>query len=521
MEILLFEHNQTAYEAAMAMLFETGKAAVIHPTGTGKSFVGFKLCEEHPDKTVCWLSPSDYIFRTQLENLAKVSAGYQPENIKFYTYAKLMNMSEGEMASILPDYIILDEFHRCGAREWGRGVQALLELYEDVPILGLSATNVRYLDNQRDMADELFDGNIASEMTLGEAIARGILDPPKYVLSVFPYRKDLEKYERRVRAAKSKAVRDVGEIYLEALRRALDKADGMDRIFEKHMEDQTGKYLVFCADHAHLCEMADMVPKWFSGVDRHPHIYRAYSDDPETSRAFAEFKADNSCHLKLLFCIDMLNEGIHVEDISGVILLRPTVSPIIYKQQIGRALAAGKNESAVIFDIVLNIENLYSISAVEEEMQLAVAYYRSLGQSEAIVHEQFQVIDEVRDCRILFDKLQDTLSASWELMYSEAVKYYSENGDLEVPKRYVTANGYTLGSWLATQRLVREGKVKGNLTEAQIMDLDAVGMRWESVRDGVGKALRRGQGLLRGKWASAGQYFPKGLQRRQPRRVDL
>lgn len=40
MEISLFEHNQTAYEAAMAMLFETGKAAVIHPTGTGKSFVG-------------------------------------------------------------------------------------------------------------------------------------------------------------------------------------------------------------------------------------------------------------------------------------------------------------------------------------------------------------------------------------------------------------------------------------------------------------------------------------------------
>ena len=164
----------------------------------------------------------------------------------------------------------------------------------------------------------------------------------------------------------------------------------------------------------------------------------------------------------------------------------------------------------------------HNIIAVEEEMQLAVAYYRSLGQSEAIVHEQFQVIDEVRDCRILFDKLQDTLSASWELMYSEAVKCYSENGDLEVPKRYVTANGYTLGSWLATQRLVREGKVKGNLTEAPD---HGSGRRRNALGEragcGLGKALRRGQGLLRGKWASAGQYFPKGLQRRQPRRVDL
>ena len=45
----LFEHNRTAYEAVAAMLAETGKAAVVHPTGTGKSFIGFKLCEDHPD----------------------------------------------------------------------------------------------------------------------------------------------------------------------------------------------------------------------------------------------------------------------------------------------------------------------------------------------------------------------------------------------------------------------------------------------------------------------------------------
>ena len=66
--IELFEHNQVAYDAAVAMLDDTGKAAIVHPTGTGKSFIGFKLCEEHPDKVICWLSPSEYIFKTQLEN---------------------------------------------------------------------------------------------------------------------------------------------------------------------------------------------------------------------------------------------------------------------------------------------------------------------------------------------------------------------------------------------------------------------------------------------------------------------
>lgn len=186
MAIALFQHNQDAYTAALQMLQATGKAAVIHPTGTGKSFIAFKLCEEHPEKTICWLSPSAYIFKTQLENLRK-SGGGDLENIRFFTYARLMNMSLNEIAAIQPDYIILDEFHRCGAEVWGQGVQNLLTAFPNTPVLGLSATAIRYLDNQRDMSDELFDGNVASEMTLGEAIVRGILNPPKYVLSVFSY----------------------------------------------------------------------------------------------------------------------------------------------------------------------------------------------------------------------------------------------------------------------------------------------------------------------------------------------
>lgn len=380
MGIDLFAHNEEAYIAATQMLAEKGKAAIAHPTGTGKSFIGFKLCEDHPDKTVCWLSPSEYIFKTQLENLVKAAAGYVPENIRFYTYAKLMNMTGEEMAAIHPDYIILDEFHRCGAEQWGAGVNALLRLYGGVPVLGLSATAIRYLDNQRDMADELFDGNVASEMTLGEAIVRGILAPPKYVLSVFPYRKDLEKYQKRIAATRNRAVRDQAERYLEALRRALEKTDGMEEIFARHMPNPTGKYIVFCSNAEHMREMIALSASWFSKVDTQPHIYVAYSNDSETSKAFLSFKVDCSEHLKLLYCIDMLNEGVHVENVSGVILLHPTVSPIVYKQQIGRALAAGLKANAVIFDVVLNIENLYSIGAVEEEMQIATAYYRSLGE---------------------------------------------------------------------------------------------------------------------------------------------
>ncbi len=465
------------------MLENTGKAAVIHPTGTGKSFIGFKLCEDNPAKRICWLSPSEYIFKTQVENLRKCADGYTPDNIAFFTYAKLMNVSEAELKEIKPDYIVLDEFHRCGAKMWGNGVNALLGMYPDVPILGLSATAIRYLDNQRNVADELFDGCIASEMTLGEAIVKGILAPPKYVLAVFAYEKQLKRYENRIRSAKNKAVRDRGQKYLDALRKTLEMADGIDAIFEKHITDRQGKYLVFCADYEHMTDMAELAGDWFKKKDKAPHIYKAYSEDPETDASFEAFKQDTSEHLKLLFCIDMLNEGVHVDDVSGVILLRPTVSPIVYNQQIGRALAAGRSESAVIFDIVLNIDNLYSIDAVEEEMQIATAYYRSLGCDSDIVNEHFRITDEVRDCRELFDRLNDTLTASWELMYKAAEVYYKEYGNIDVPKRYVTTEGYTLGYWIATQRLVYQGKVNGRLSKKQISALEAIGMRWESVKD--------------------------------------
>ena len=77
--------------------------------------------------------------------------------------------------TVLYPYIIMDEFHRAGAEHWGERVQKLLVLCPDAKLLGLTATNIRYLDNNRDMAEELFDGRIASEMTLSEAIVRGVL----------------------------------------------------------------------------------------------------------------------------------------------------------------------------------------------------------------------------------------------------------------------------------------------------------------------------------------------------------
>ena len=231
MALKLYPHNEEAYRRAVKLMAQTGRAAVIHPTGTGKTFIALRLAEDNPKSRILWLAPSDTIFKTQLESAKQ--EGFSPKNILFYTYSKLTYLSDEELEALSPDYIVLDEFHRAGAREWGRRVQDLLSLWPEVPLLGLSATNIRYLDGQRDMADELFEGNVASQMTLGEAIVRGILLPPTYITALYSCGQDLKQYERRVASSKNKATRDAAARYLDALRHALEKAGGRPVIFQK------------------------------------------------------------------------------------------------------------------------------------------------------------------------------------------------------------------------------------------------------------------------------------------------
>ena len=482
----LFEHNEKAYHAAVRMMEQYGKAAIVHPTGTGKSYIAFKLVEDNPEKVVIWLSPSEYIFKTQLESLKRNDPDFPLKNVHFYTYAKLMCCTQAQLDDIAaqkPAYIILDEFHRAGAECWGESTAALLKLCPNAKLLSLTATNIRYLDNNRDMAEELFDGHIANEMTLGEAIVRGILPAPNYVTTVYQYQKDLARYQTRVDNLRSAGIQDVNQKYLDALRRALEQADGLDKVFEHHITNKSGKYIVFCANKEHMDEMISHVPEWFEKVNAEVAVYEAYSDDPGTDKAFANFKTDESDKLKLLFCIDMLNEGVHVEGISGVILFRPTISPIIYKQQIGRTLTAGENSTPLILDVVNNFEGLCSIAGLQGEMQEAVYRLNANGEGNKIIAERFKVVEQVHDCRVLFERLQVSLSSSWDHYFSEASIYYAEHGSLNIPKRYTTPAGLSLGEWLTTQRRVRAGQIPGNLTEQQIARLDSIGMEWDNRKE--------------------------------------
>ena len=478
MAVQLFLHNRQAYDAMTAMLEKMSKAAIIHPTGTGKSFIAFKWVEDHPGKRFLWLSPSEYIYKTQLENVTWSDAEYPAGQITFMTYARLMMMTDEEIAALEPYGIVLDEFHRCGSKCWGEGVARLLGAFPEALLLGLSATKIRYLDGQRDMAQELFEGCVASEMTLGEAVVRGILPAPKYVTTIYRAQRELEGLQKRIDAVGQDALRAQCQRHMDALRAALENADGLPAVFARHMKDKTGKYLIFCSNETHMRRMAAHAGEWFGEIDPDMHVYTAYSADPETSRALKAFVEDDSEHLKLLFSINMLNEGVHVRGVSGVILFRQTVSPIIYKQQIGRVLTAGMQKTPLILDVVNNFDGLSSYGSIRTEMNDAVQRLRREGRADGIRVERLEVIEQMHDATRLFERLERSLSTTWDFYYEAASSYYAEHGNLKVNKRYVTPEGLQLGVWIQTQRgLYQAGDAR--LSCGQIERLEAIGMIWE------------------------------------------
>lgn len=158
--IELYEHNQKAYDALLDMLGERDRACIIKPTGTGKFVIIAKMVQDNPDKRFLLLGTNDYMFNDQMANLAEIAPGFTPENLQFMTYAAAMGMERRNDCVPPYDVIIADEFHHCGAEEWGKGVTHILNANESAKVVGFTATPIRYSDGGRNMADEIIGYNV-------------------------------------------------------------------------------------------------------------------------------------------------------------------------------------------------------------------------------------------------------------------------------------------------------------------------------------------------------------------------
>ena len=175
----MMRHNLSAVEKVKQSLLTKDRAAVVHATGTGKSFIISEIAKDY--KRVLIVVPNNYI-RQQLER--------HNINAKYTTYSYLKNhpFSDEKL-----DLIVLDEFHRAGAATWEKGINELIEANPNAKIFGTTATEIRYLDSGRDMSKELFNGNVVSRITLVDAWAQGILPVPTYISSLYSINKIYEK----------------------------------------------------------------------------------------------------------------------------------------------------------------------------------------------------------------------------------------------------------------------------------------------------------------------------------------
>ena len=168
--IKLYEHNQKTYDALLDMLGERDRACIIKPTGTGKFVIIAKMVQDNPDKRFLLLGTNDYMFNDQMANLAEIAPGFTPENLQFMTYAAAMGMERRNDCVPPYDVIIADEFHHCGAEEWGKGVTHILNANESAKVVGFTAAPIRYSDGGRNMADEIIGYNVGFDLGFLSAV---------------------------------------------------------------------------------------------------------------------------------------------------------------------------------------------------------------------------------------------------------------------------------------------------------------------------------------------------------------
>ena len=453
-KIELYPHNQAALNHLEEALKYTRRAAVIQPTGTGKSFVALAFIERRPNNSFLYLAPSTHIF-----NQLKHHAGHTDVllHTTMMTYQKLCLLHEDELGKLEPDYIILDEFHRCGADDWGSAVDHLLALYVECFLIGFTATPVRYLDKAgtRDMSEELFHGSIASYYTLQDAINDKVLPVPHYVLGDILMNERVSSLETALtQVASYGRARTAGYSLLESLKRNMAEAQGIDEIFKCHMPNRFAKLIVFCRNLEHIAQCREDMHRWLGpGKKIREYVCRSYEKAADIEiNAFAGDNERNA--IRLLYCVDMLNEGIHIKDVDGVVMLRPTISPIVYLQQIGRCLACSSDGSTspVIFDLVNNYESARVEESGQRVFNIEFSHHPSSGKGKNTpipfymsgVPTQFEAILEK------FDHLF-TRAGRWDFCYSILQEFYHEYG--QYPHSRTCYRGIKIGRWLSEQIL--------------------------------------------------------------------
>lgn len=447
----LYEHNQETYENIKDIWKRTNKVAILQATGTGKTYVIARILEDYKKLKTLVLAPTCHILNHIKEsNIAN-------EYTEYMTYAKLTRMPSNQIKLLKYDLIVLDEFHRCGAKQWGKSVEKLLDSNINSKVLGATATHIRYLDGATDMAKELFDDYIASKIDLVDAINKGLIPMPIYVGSLYDVNRELECMRSKIKGSKNSKSQKLELLNKLEEAKAWSLVNGVPSILRKYITEDKNKFIVFCKNKNHLNKMKLLMQSWFkeAEISRPVKMYEvSYVNGVKSNNEeLISFSNGDTKYIHLAFSIDILNEGVHISDVSGVFLMRETSSPIIFYQQIGRAMSVGMNKSPLILDFV---NNFNSLRTDEFKNMLYQSREKLRNRDEDIKEVDFTIFDESRDFKAILDEIDGNLVDSWDVMYLKLKEFYVKNGHTCINRK--DPKYKSLYKWINKQRVLYSKK---------------------------------------------------------------
>jgi len=336
-------------------LFNRYKNLIVASTGVGKTIIAAldyrRFREKHPNAKLLFIAHRKEILAQSIQKFREVLNdfnfgdlyvdGIKPSQID-YLFMSIQSFNAADFtsftSSVFYDFIIIDEFHHAAAKSY----QTLLEYYNPKILLGLTATPER-MDGKNILSH--FDGRIASEMRLVEAIDRKLLCPFQY----FGVSDDVDYSKLSWHGRYD--IDELEKIYTVDTKRA---SMILKSVHEYVTDINEVKGLGFCVSVNHANYMADYFNK--NGI----------ASLALSSKSLDDIRNDAKDNLilgkvKFIFVVDLYNEGVDIPQVNTILFLRPTESATVFLQQLGRGLRLyeGK-ECLTVLDFIGQTNNKYN-----------------------------------------------------------------------------------------------------------------------------------------------------------------
>ena len=472
MSMTLNPVNEAAFQKAVQSLETLNRAAVFHPTGTGKSCIAWKVVEAHPQTTFFWLVAGAQRLALRQAELTRYNGGTLPGNVRFCDCEKLAAATPEQWVRLgeqKPGCVVLDCYHELSAVCWAQSVQKLLRMCPQAKVLGLGVPNGAPVCAA---AQELFADCIVSHMTVAEAMAAGTMPVPSaYAALLWPQEEELATLRARIKNLCMPKGDTSLRVQYEELSWSLRQVENLTVLLPRLLSDTSGHYLVLFESAAYQEKLGVELEQLLRTVDPAVRFYAADHACFADSAAVETFLSDTAPGPKVLLCVNAPGVQQPLEGLAGVILVRQSSLMSTFKQMLCRALVAAGSRSVPVFDLVAQFEGLGNGRTLQRDCTEAMT--RAGSKTPGFRQERL-----MQQTYRLYGKLRREMEARWEVLCQAAADAAVKEGTLELPRSYTIHSGVPVGKWLELQRQVQAGQRPGRLTAEQAAKLEKLGIRW-------------------------------------------